>query len=322
MKVSVLLPVYNGEKFIELAVQSVLRQTHEDIEVIVVDDGSTDGTAEVLSRFSDDRLIVCRKKNEGLVTALNYGLKKCSGQYVARMDADDICDKNRIAEQVNYFIQNKDVDILCTDVYVIDECGRLIGEQLQYGFDNKMLWEMFWLCRGTKPIIHPSVMVRKKVFDDLGGYRDYNCAEDKDLWIRALVSFRFRRLNKKLLYYRMSKGGISRNKQAEQFVSGILSMTNHVILAESGEDLYLTRPNILLAYKQALIIDYDRELKPGLIFFESLKDFYRGRRLFEGLVFVLLKPTYLLWALPTYGRYRKKKFFERFIARLRLGLVN
>lgn len=185
--VSCVLPVYNGALYLEDAIQSVMGQTFKDFELIVIDDGSTDRTPEIIAEQAarDRRVISLRQNNAGIVAALNAGLRVAKGRYLARMDADDICLPHRFSSQVAHLDMNPD----CV----------LVGGLAQ-GFSNEGLEGVSSGGRHKRTdlkafppkvavSVHPLIMVRREAIDRLGGYRSlFPHAEDYDLFLR-LASF-------------------------------------------------------------------------------------------------------------------------------------
>jgi glycosyltransferase involved in cell wall biosynthesis len=197
--VSVLLPVYNGGRYLQGAVQSILNQSFSDFELIVVDDGSTDNTLSILKSFDDPRLIVLNhERNSGIVATLATGLVRCRGKYIARMDSDDIALPHRLQEQVAFFEAHPDVGVVDTVQTVIDEQGVPVGRT------NSPVIEAADIIR-TLPkrncLGHPSVMVKG---DLLRAYGYRNVAyEDYDLWLRLTASdIRIVKLRMPLLLFR------------------------------------------------------------------------------------------------------------------------
>jgi hypothetical protein len=217
--VSVLMPVYNGEKYLKKAIESVLHQSFADFEFIVVDDGSNDGTANILASYQgrDDRIQVLHQSNQGLVAALNTGLSLARGKYVARMDADDIAMPERLAEQVAALDQNSDVGILGTGCRLIDAADRAVGAR--YWAESDL--QIRWMCLLESPFGHPTVMMRRDVLLRNGlRYREaFHAVEDYDLWTRILGRTRAANLSKPLLQYRIHTESVTnrhRSLQLEQ----------------------------------------------------------------------------------------------------------
>jgi glycosyltransferase involved in cell wall biosynthesis len=179
--VSVVLPVRDGERFLHEAVESVLAQTLGDLELIVVDDGSTDRTAEVLAGCSDPRMRVVTRPREGLVVALNAGVAEAQAPYVARMDADDVSEQERLERQVELLELRPRAAMVATWVKVIDEDGRVLRREVLPSAHEDLARTL--LLRN--PFQHGSVVVRRGALDASGGYRSvYGANEDYDLWSR------------------------------------------------------------------------------------------------------------------------------------------
>jgi len=198
--ISVVMGVYNGEKTVERAVRSVLEGSYSDIEFIAVDDGSTDGTAEILSKIAeeDSRLkIIFSKKNFGLAHALNAGLKVCRGEFVARMDADDIAHPDRLSKELRYLLDTN-ADFVSCGVNLFDENGTW-GERF---YPETVAKDT--LCR-YNPFVHPGLLIKKSALDAVGGYCEsaekLRC-EDYDLFVRLYKDgFIGRNIPEKLLDY-------------------------------------------------------------------------------------------------------------------------
>jgi glycosyltransferase involved in cell wall biosynthesis len=187
--VSVLLPVFNGAATIRRAVDSVLGQTHAALELVVVDDGSTDGTREYLDALQDERVRVVRhRRNMGLVAALNTGLEACRGDLIARLDADDVAHPRRIERQAGVFRNDPDV-VLCSTAYDrVDEAGRALGTRVPPTTHAAMA---IGLVSGNR-INHSTVMFRKFAVWSAGGYdANWFPAEDYDLWLRLMQEGQF-----------------------------------------------------------------------------------------------------------------------------------
>lgn len=183
--VSVLLPVFNAEQFVEDCIRSILNQSLQDFELIIVNDGSTDRSEEFIKRFNDPRLKLFSKKNEGIVKALNFGLQRCSGEFIARMDADDLMFKDRLRDQVEY-MKKYGLDLCGGHLERFYECAAKV-EQRRFPVTEGGIF----LSLGVGvPFAHPSVMLRRKFFEanhlQYGGLN--YAAEDYDLWVRAFVA--------------------------------------------------------------------------------------------------------------------------------------
>ncbi|SCZ67233.1 glycosyltransferase family 2 protein [Thiohalomonas denitrificans] len=206
--VSVVMPAFNCETYISQAISSILEQDYRNIELIIINDGSTDGTGEVISRFSsaDPRIKVVTRANKGLVASLNEGISLARGKLVARMDADDISMPFRIRKQTEHLDSHPEISILGGQAIQIDMEGKR-GGGLRKPTDAYAI-EQF-LKYGC-PVIHPTYMVRKEVYEHLGGYRDLMASEDIDFLVRAhLANYVIANLSQNVLFYRTNPAGMS-----------------------------------------------------------------------------------------------------------------
>ena len=183
-RVTVLMPVYNGMAYLREAVGSVLCQTFTDFEFLIIDDASTDGSVACVRSYGDSRItLICNEHNIGQARSLNKGLERARGEFVARLDQDDVCLPRRLEAQMRFLQSRPDVAIVCSWEHSIDAFGRRIrswrSELNNYGEFLGLL------LLGKCPIWHPSVMFRRSVVAELGGYdASYAPAEDFDLLAR------------------------------------------------------------------------------------------------------------------------------------------
>ena len=211
--ITVLLPAYNAEPFITEAVMSILQQSYTNFVLLIIDDGSTDRTGEILEELAsrDGRIALYRRENRGLIATLNEGLSLCRTELVARMDADDIALPDRLVMQKDFMDAHPDVAVCGTSI-IVHESGEVRAFPIDAPFDI--------LCLFFSPLAHPSVMLRKTVIRNLGGYRaEMVAAEDYDLWIRLLAKgFHMANLAEPLLRYRLhpSAPRLSYRASAEQ----------------------------------------------------------------------------------------------------------
>ncbi|MEO5643294.1 MAG: glycosyltransferase family 2 protein [Bacteroidia bacterium] len=203
---SVVLPCYNAAEFLQEAINSVLSQTFSDFELIILDDGSTDNSGEIISKQTDPHIRVLRnEKNLGLIKTLNKGIAAAQGKYIARMDADDVSRPERFEKQISFLENNPAVGVCATWMFMIH---------------NKTVYKHRYLTSDliqsalvfNNPIVHPSVMMRKAIF--AGNEQIYDPAfphgEDYALWISLLGKTGFAVLNEPLIDYRAHAGQVSR----------------------------------------------------------------------------------------------------------------
>jgi glycosyltransferase involved in cell wall biosynthesis len=204
------MSVYNGERFLRQAVDSIFNQTFPDFEFIVVNDGSTDGTAEILSGYAeaDPRLCVVTQENKGLIKSLNRAIGVAQGEYVARMDADDISMPERLALQVRWLDAHPQVAVLGTRYDEIDESGRVIRRGNRYA--GSALVERALLQGNSAVLSHGSVILRRTCFEHVGGYREqFKHAEDYDLWMRMAEHYELDNVADTLYQHRLRLDSVS-----------------------------------------------------------------------------------------------------------------
>ena len=205
--VSVVMAVYNGEPWLGEALASVLGQSLVDLELIVVDDGSTDGTSERLAAITDPRLRVLRQPRGGQTRALNLGLRAASAPLIARIDADDVALPERLERQASFLVAHADVGLLGTAAREIAPDGSVV-QTLVPPRDDRALRRA--LCR-SNPFIHSSVMFLRRALADAGGAYDesFAVAQDYELWLRMSRVTRLASLDEPLVLRRLAPGRLS-----------------------------------------------------------------------------------------------------------------
>lgn len=212
--VSIIICVYNGEKYIEPCLKSALSQTYPNIEIIVVDDGSTDRTGQIVKNYSQIKYIY--QKNKGIAEARNTGLNHCMGEYIAWLDADDLYLPDKVQEQVQFLQQNQDIDCVYNDVFLIDTDDKVIKElkcDYTYLDPNDFLAQL--LFRQVIPCM-PSIMYRRKCFENLRFLPDMKYAEDYWMSIELAQRFRFGYLDKILYKYRRHDSNLTNNRAKQE----------------------------------------------------------------------------------------------------------
>ena len=201
-EISIIMSVYNGMPYLRQAVQSILNQTYKHFEIIIVDDASTDDSLRYLKSIKDKRVnLIKNLKNLGLASSLNIALRKARGDYIARMDADDVSLPRRLETQLEFLEKNRDIDICGSYVRVIDNDGKIIGQIKKPLADIKIKKELFWLT----PLLHPTWFAKKEVFTKLKGYDEkWDYVEDFEFLIRA-KDFKMANISKYLLFFRSQK---------------------------------------------------------------------------------------------------------------------
>tara|TARA_B100001250_G_C19817562_1_gene799592 strand:+ start:5268 stop:6272 length:1005 start_codon:yes stop_codon:yes gene_type:complete len=186
--VSILISVYNQAEFIKETINSILNQTFQNFELIIVDDASIDTSLSIIKSYKDNRIkVIQNAKNIGLTQSLNKGLKQCSGEFVARLDADDMMTTDRLEKQLNFLQNNPNVDIIGTQLVLINQEGGVIKKMNHWPIGLEQ--NIFFVIIGDNPVAHPSVLIRKKLMNKLNGYNpNYSSSQDVDLWYRGYLS--------------------------------------------------------------------------------------------------------------------------------------
>jgi glycosyltransferase involved in cell wall biosynthesis len=203
MTVSVILPVYNAEEFVQEAVESVLDQTYQDFELLIADDGSRDGTGEVLKNLAgqDSRIrLYLYRENKGQAYRLNQLLRKAKGELVAPMDADDKIMPSKLEGAVNELVRDPGLAIIGGQIEI---GGDRASEAKKKKFPIDEFSVRFCGCLNN-PFSHPAVVFRKRAVEEVGGYRGgkYEIIEDYDLWSRVVYRYKARNLNKVVVWVR------------------------------------------------------------------------------------------------------------------------
>jgi len=247
-KVGVIMSVYNGEKYLKEAIESILNQTFRDFEFIIVNDGSIDKTEDILDDYAkqDSRMKIIKNRNNiGLTKSLNKAIQDAKGEYIARMDADDISLPKRLEKQVKFMEKNPKVGLLGVAYYQMNSKGEIVGKNI-FPISNKKLQKA--LIKYNH-FFHASVMIRKNILNEAGLYNEnIKSAQDYDLWFRIARVSKIANLSEFLMIQRYSMERISINYKNKQMRSSIKIRKNAI---RKGQYplwcyIYLIRPYILL----------------------------------------------------------------------------
>jgi glycosyltransferase involved in cell wall biosynthesis len=218
-RVSVVMPVYNGEKHLRQAINSILKQTFTDFEFIIIDDGSTDGTAEILASYHDKRIkLIKNHQNRGIAISSNLGLSAAHGGYIAPMDQDDISSPERLLVQVQFLDNNLSIDAVGSWYEIIDENGHSTGEIIK---PISLPLALRWVTFFNPPVLNPTVMMRRRILD-LGGQYDtsVDVAADYGLWTSQNLNVSFSNIQCPLLKYRVHELNTSRTRTVQMDKEG------------------------------------------------------------------------------------------------------
>lgn len=227
--VTVLLPCYNAQHFLRPALDSLLGQTYKNLDILAIDDGSDDSTAEILTEYAarDSRIRLSpNERNRGVIHTLNRGVELAAGTLIARMDADDIALFHRIETQVAYFSEYPETELLCTDYSYIGMEGQLLSNPYSYYFNARVLrFFTFFL----NPLCHPTVMGRRDTFLRHRYSEHVPHSEDFELWNRmVLAGVVIRHLPERLLRFRRTIGSVSQRNEEQQTATFLRTTKNAI----------------------------------------------------------------------------------------------
>jgi glycosyltransferase involved in cell wall biosynthesis len=268
-RLSVVLPVYNGARFLASALDSVLSQDFREFECIAINDGSTDQSPLILEEYQrrDSRLRVVHQHNVGVVETLNRGISLSRAPFIARMDADDVCLPGRFTTQMRHFKERNDLGVLGGQIQLIDEKGHLL-RTVDYPASGKEL-ESF-LFKGS-PVAHPAVMLRKAVMQKVGLYRKaFKHAEDYDLWLRVHeAGYAIENLKVPLIGYRQHTENVSVVYRREQALATLAAQCAYRArlagLPDPTTNLEKLDERVFDLFPASLIADLKEELFSVLI---------------------------------------------------------
>lgn len=210
-KVTVFMAAYNAENYIATSIESVLNQTYSHFDFLIVDDGSTDSTVEIIQSFNDPRIrLIQNEKNKGLPFTRNVALKESKGEFIAILDSDDIAFPNRLEIQINYFMNHPLIGILGGKAYIIDKHGQRTGQSMIPIFDPETLHSSLLFHNS---FVHSTVMMRTAVFREMGGYPNHPVAQDYGLFSRIALKYAVRNIPEYLGEYRIHDNNITDQKK-------------------------------------------------------------------------------------------------------------
>lgn len=287
--VTILMPVFNAARHLPEALASIGRQTFTDFELLAIDDGSTDESAQLLSEWRDPRLRVIRhERNLGLVAALNRGLAEARGEWIARQDADDLSAPGRLAAQISFLRGNPSVPLLGTDAWLVDDRGGFCGRWRTGGHADLVSWDLCFRA----PFAHASAMFRRSIIvNRFGGYRDQPACEDLDLWGRVAAEFPVVTLRDPLVKYRLHSGSImARSDEDVRRRAAVRAvLERHMETVAPGFD---ASPVIASAWAEVLPADWWE-------YFDALSGlepaFLRGRKAAPGFSRLMAEQCYALY---------------------------
>lgn len=234
MRVSVITAVYNGEEYLQECIDSILNQTYTNFEYIIVNDGSTDRTKEILDRITDNRVTVIHsEKNQGAATSLNIGIEKAKGKWIAIQDADDISRPTRLEKQMKYLEKNPDIIgvsslIKCIPGKKSSSDADITGLEIYYNIQlnkEEIRTQRFHSCY----VCHGTVVYSKETFNKVGKYNpNYTISYDYDLWVRLFEMMPFEKIPEVLYEYRIIANSLTNSNPRRVNKELLLIATSHV----------------------------------------------------------------------------------------------
>lgn len=248
-QVSIILPVLNSELTIVSCVTSIINQTFKNFDLIVIDNGSTDKTLQLISDFNDDRITILSQPVKGITHALNLGLLHAKGEYLVRMDSDDIMVLDRLEIQINEFYNDNTLDFLASDCFLCDDEMNIVGEMHKPNSHFSIL-ALFY-----SPFIHPTWMFRKSILSKIGIYNtNLFVSQDYDFVVRLIINgFKAKNISKKLIYYRQSNNGLSIKKHFYQLYFSNLISYNFLLWRIFNKKY---NPNFTVIYKERKFFNF------------------------------------------------------------------
>ncbi|PRD46218.1 glycosyltransferase family 2 protein [Sphingobacterium haloxyli] len=242
-KITVFMAAYNAASFISEAIQSVLNQTFTDFELLIVNDGSTDNTTEIVRSFQDPRIrLIENERNKGLAFTRNVALQKAKGEFLAVLDSDDIAFPNRLEIQLQHFLSRSKLAVLGGYAYVIDKLGQRTGQEMLpiCGTEKLHAGLLFY-----NSFVHSTVMLRMSAFLEVGGYPSYFAAEDYGLLSRIALEQEVDNIPEYLVEYRLHDNNISIQKKdilEAQHTAILLYQLNRLLpnACDTESDILLT----------------------------------------------------------------------------------
>lgn len=207
-RVTIYITNFNYARFIDKAIQSVINQTYSNIELIVIDDGSTDNSKEVLAKYiRDENINIVFQENKGLNRTNNIALRMAQGEFIMRLDADDFLAPDAVEKMVTIFVDNPEMGLVFPDYYYVNLDNHVIGREVRHRFtDEVTLYD--------QPAHGACTLIRTEFLKHLGGYNeDYSCQDGYDLWLRFIALYKVGNINEPLFYYRIHPDSLSKNEK-------------------------------------------------------------------------------------------------------------
>ncbi|NDV93714.1 glycosyltransferase [Dysgonomonas sp. 521] len=313
-KVSILMPVYNAGQYLSQALDSIISQRFRDWELILINDGSTDDSESIIRQHEDERIYYIKNPvNLKLIKTLNKGIDYCGGQYIARMDADDICYADRLGHQVAFMDSHPECLMCGTSATVIDGNGKKTGKIHNLADNDYLQINLMF----SPPFIHPSVMIRREVLQQNRYDEAYKHAEDYELWCRIAKQGKIANIGSELLQYRWHESNVSviHNDAQEELKNKIIKdELSRLDITPTEDELYYHRITFQLynlGNKQDMSVDLFKEVSAWfakLVKQNSIKQVYNQPALIAFLwarwiVLCISQKKYTKIMSPAFAKY-------------------
>ncbi|MFZ3020487.1 MAG: glycosyltransferase [Minisyncoccia bacterium] len=268
-QISIVMPAYNAESFIEQAIKSILEQSFSDFEFIIINDGSTDDTENIIKSFKDERIVFINNDgNKGLSYSFNVGIKQASGKYIARMDADDISVKNRLQTQFNFLEKHPRIGVIGSVMISINENGKKLSLLKREREHINIKWSSLF----STPMFHPTIMARADIMKNNPYDEKLTNSEDYDLWSRLLFNTdtHFENLDKPLLLYRTFPKSFTQTLNLDK-----RALSAHNTIKNIKRFINLTREeeNLIIKLKQERSLNIKNLIQIFLIYLKAATTF-------------------------------------------------
>ncbi len=307
IKISILMPAYNSEKFISRSIESIINQSYKNYEIVIVDDGSSDATKEIINmhKQNNNKIKLICKSNSGLIETLNFGLKKCKGEWIARLDSDDLSRFDRLEKQLLVAESKRNIGLIGSDAIFIDSFDNNLYSY-SYPSTHKELTNNLLSCKNFFP--HSSAFFNRELVDSLGGYRiRAGICEDWDLWIRIAQKNQIMNINFPLIKYRQHDNQVSKKNFLKQgYDTRTIIIANWLKTNKNYDPLEIFSETEFKNFKNYIIEKLEKIGFSEYLNFLSLKKRPIYKRLFLPFLFLknIRNPLYLYY-------FFKVRFFSK-----------
>ncbi|WP_196601123.1 glycosyltransferase family 2 protein [Pectinatus frisingensis] len=276
--VTVLMPVYNSEKYLREAINSILQQSFANFELLIMDGGSTDSSNDIIRSYDDKRIrLVLDRENAKLVPSLNKGIELSRGKYIARMDSDDICASKRLEKQVNFLDNNLNVGVCGTWIKTIGKSKNFV---YKYPCEKETVKCMAFFC---SPLAHPTVMMRKKFLLKNNLQYMYPQAEDWDLWYKASFLCDIVNIPEILLQYRISEVSATQRAVEAHKISVAQLMQKHC--NDLGISVDVSDLDVCLGISKLGLVSFEKILDRAEKLLLKMKKSNKNKQIYNPIIF-------------------------------------